>query len=201
MNSETMFQIVGVALFLSALSISVYFRSRANRAGAKTGDRVTWRGEGAGIMIGLRVAGLAMWLSLLAYLINPRWMAWSQLPLPLWLRWTGAGLAGAAVPLLFWMFYSLGLNVTDTVAIRREHRLVTSGPYRWIRHPLYSFGTLLLLGFSLLAASWFIAAAAVTGGILLARRTPIEEARLLEQFGEEYHSYIQRTGRFLPRLR
>ena len=200
MNTEKTFQLVAVVLFLLSFGVSAYVRSRANRAGAKAGDRISWRGEGATIMVGLRVAGLAMWLGLLAYLINPAWMAWSQAPLPVWLRWVGVLLAAVAVPLLYWMFYSLGLNVTDTVAIRTEHRLVTHGPYRWIRHPLYSFGALLFLGFILLSANWFIAAAALCGGALLARRTPIEEARLTEQFGEEYRGYMRRTGRFLPRL-
>jgi protein-S-isoprenylcysteine O-methyltransferase Ste14 len=138
---------------------------------------------------------------LLAYLINPRWMAWSQVGLPPAVRWAGAALSTIAVPLLFWMFRSLGGNVTDTVAIRREHRLVTAGPYRWIRHPLYSFGSLLLLGFSLLSASWFIAGAALVAAPFLVSRTRTEEARLLERFGDDYRAYIQHTGRFLPRLK
>jgi protein-S-isoprenylcysteine O-methyltransferase Ste14 len=98
------------------------------------------------------------------------------------------------------MFSSLGRNITDTVAIRKEHTLVTHGPYRWIRHPLYSFGFLLFVGFTLLTANWFIGLTGVCALTLLALRTPIEEAKLIEQFGDAYREYMKRTGRFLPRL-
>ena len=198
MNTETTFQIAGIVLFVIVVSISGYFRRRAAKAGAKAGDKINWRGEGVAIMILLRVFGFAMWLSLLAYLINPRWMAWSALPLPAWLRWVGAAMVAVAIPLIVWMFRSLGHNVTDTVAIRREHTLVTHGPYGYIRHPLYTFGFLLFLGFILLAANWFIALSAILALGPLAARTPIEEAKLVEQFGDEYREYMQRTGRFLP---
>jgi protein-S-isoprenylcysteine O-methyltransferase Ste14 len=200
MNNEFPFQIVGIALFVTAMSMSISFRSRANRAGTKAGDRITWQGEGTVTRIGLRVAGPAMWLGLVAYLINPGWMKWSQLPLPAAVRWAGALLAALAVPLMFWMFRSLGLNITETVAIRREHQLVTHGPYRWIRHPLYAFGSLLFIGLTVLTANWFIAAAAVIGGFFLGARTLTEEARLVDRFGDEYRQYMQRTGRFFPRL-
>jgi len=200
MNTETTFQITGLVLFAMVVSVSGYFRRRAAKAGAKAGDKINWRGEGVAIMVLLRIFGFAMWLSLLAYLINPRWMAWSALPLPAWLRWVGVAMVAAAIPLMLWMFRSLGRNVTDTVAIRREHTLVTHGPYRWIRHPMYSFGFLGFIGFNLLAANWFMAAASVLALIMLALRTPIEEARLIEQFGDEYREYMKRTGRFLPRL-
>ncbi len=200
MNTETTFQITGIVLFVIVFSISGYFRRRAAKAGAKAGDQINWQGEGVAVMVLLRVFGFAMWLSLLAYLINPRWMAWSALPLPAGLRWVGAAMVAVAIPLIVWMFRSLGRNVTDTVAIRREHTLVTHGPYRWIRHPLYSFGAFGVMGFNLLAANWFVAAASVLALTMLVLRTPTEEAKLVEQFGDEYREYMKRTGRFWPKL-
>jgi protein-S-isoprenylcysteine O-methyltransferase Ste14 len=196
MSTEFPFQITTILFFVTAVSISGYYRQRA----AKAGDKTSWREEGAPIMILLRLFGFSMWLGLIAYMINPAWMAWSALPLPAGLRWAGAGLAAAAVPLLFWMFRSLGQNITDTVAIRKEHRLVTHGPYRWIRHPLYSFGFLLAAGFILLTANGFIGLTGLLAGVVLALRTPIEETKLIETFGDEYRDYMRRTGRFLPRL-
>ena len=196
MNTELTFRVVAILLFLTALTTSAYFRSRAARAG----DKTSWRAEGLPIMILLRLFGFSAWIGLLVYMINPTWMAWSALPLPAWLRWAGAGLGVVALPLLYWMFSSLGRNITDTVAIRKEHTLVTHGPYRWVRHPLYSFGFLLFTGFSLLTANGFIGLTGVCALTLLALRTPIEEAKLIEQFGDEYRAYMQRTGRFIPRL-
>jgi protein-S-isoprenylcysteine O-methyltransferase Ste14 len=174
----------------------MYYRRKANQ----TGEQIDVQQEGSLVLTLRRLFGSLLWLSALAYLINPRWMAWSSVPLPDWLRWTGAGIMLICVPLVYWVFSSLGKNVTPTVVTRQEHSLVTHGPYRWVRHPLYSVGFLMFVGLSLLAANWFIALTLVLGYIPLAMRTPIEEARLVERFGDQYREYMQRTGRFLPRL-
>lgn len=150
-------------------------------------------------MILLRIFGFSVWVGILLYMIDPRWMAWSSLPLPHWLRWAGAGLCLITIPLIYWMFSHLGGNVTDTVVTRKAHRLVTSGPYRWIRHPMYLFSIFMFVGFSLLTANWFIALAGMLAVIMLIIRTPTEEAMLLEKFGEGYRRYMERTGRFWPR--
>jgi protein-S-isoprenylcysteine O-methyltransferase Ste14 len=197
MNNETVYQLVAIALLGASMSISIYYRSRAMRSG----EKISSLEEGKLILNLRRIFGLALWLSTLAYLINPRWMAWASLPLPAWLRWSGAALMALCVPLVYWVFSSLGKNVTQTVAIRREHSLVTSGPYRWVRHPLYTVAFLNFIGLSLLAADWFIPLALVLGIAVLVKRTGIEEDRLIQRFGEDYRSYMQTTGRFVPRLK
>jgi protein-S-isoprenylcysteine O-methyltransferase Ste14 len=197
MNNETVYQLVAIALLGASMSISIYYRSRAMRSG----EKISSLEEGTLILNLRRIFGLALWLSTLAYLINPRWMAWASLPLPAWLRWSGAALMALCVPLVYWVFSSLGKNVTQTVAIRREHSLVTSGPYRWVRHPLYTVAFLNFIGLSLLAADWFIPLALVLGIAVLVKRTGIEEDRLIQRFGEDYRSYMQTTGRFVPRLK
>jgi protein-S-isoprenylcysteine O-methyltransferase Ste14 len=136
-----------------------------------------------------------------AYVLNPRWMGWSGLDLPPWLRWSGAGLGAASLPLAHWVFSSIGENITPTVTTRKDHELVTSGPYRWVRHPLYSVGTTFFVSLSLLAANWFIGLASVGVLVMLLARLPKEEARLVERFGDEYRAYVEHTGRLLPRLR
>jgi protein-S-isoprenylcysteine O-methyltransferase Ste14 len=207
MTSETTFQFVAIALILVTMSISIYYRSRA----ARSGEKISPLEEGPLILNLRRIFGLALWLSIFAYLINPRWMAWSSLPLPAaclacrqageGLRWLGAGIMALCVPMVYWLFSSLGKNVTSTVAIRKEHTLVTHGPYRWVRHPLYSVGFAAFIGFSLLAANWFIFATLLLAFGVLMLRTPIEERHLIERFGDEYLEYMQRTGRYLPRLK
>jgi protein-S-isoprenylcysteine O-methyltransferase Ste14 len=196
MNLENFFHIIAVILLLSGMSISIYFRHKANQ----TSEKIEVREEGSLILNLRRVFGSLLWLSALVYLVNPRWMGWSNLPLPDWLRWVGAGIMLVCIPLVYWVFNSLGKNVTPSVVTRQEHCLVTHGPYRWVRHPLYTVGFLMFIGLSLLAANWFIALMLVLGYIPLALRTPIEETHLVERFGDEYREYMQRTGRYLPRL-
>jgi protein-S-isoprenylcysteine O-methyltransferase Ste14 len=196
MNNESIYHWIAVVSLGAAMSISIYFRSKANRLG----DKIDPSQEGKLILTLRRIFGLALWLSALAYLINPAWMAWAYFPLPAWVRWVGAVIMVACVPLIYWVFSSLGKNVTPTVTIRREHSLVTHGPYRWVRHPLYTVGFLAFAGLSLLAANWFIAAVLIFGWPVLVMRTPIEERRLIERFGDEYREYMLRTGRYLPKL-
>ena len=106
---ETPFQITAAVILLTTVSISVYFRSRA-AAGRK--QPVSSREEGGLILILRSLFGLAGWLSAFLYLVNPRWMAWAQLDLPAWLRWSGAGLMLVCLPLIFSVFYNLADNVT-----------------------------------------------------------------------------------------
>ena len=138
---------------------------------------------------------------LLTYLIAPRWIAWSQVELPQWLRFAGAGLGVAAIGLFVWMFKHLGTNVTATAQTRPDAQLVTTGPYRWIRHPMYAFGLIWFLAIIVLTASWFIAVTSAAGFSFLLIRCRREEANLIERFGDEYRTYMRRTGRFFPRRR
>ncbi|MEE8232131.1 MAG: isoprenylcysteine carboxylmethyltransferase family protein, partial [Thermoplasmata archaeon] len=106
----------------------------------------------------------------------------------------------AGFSLAFLAFRSLGTNYSGTVVIKDSHTLVTSGPYRWIRHPIYTSYFALTLSLFLLTANWFIGLALLALSILLASRVEGEEALLLERFGDAYRAYMYRTGRFLPRL-
>ncbi len=196
-SDESRFRIVAALLFGLSAGISVYHRRKADQTSAP----VSWKDEGLPMIVALRGSGLALWLSVLIYLIAPRWMRWAQLPLPSWLRWTGAGLGTALLPLEYWMFQSIGAGITPTVATRADHRLVTHGPYQWVRHPLYAIGTGVFLAQSLISANWLVAVLSVLGLRLLLLRLPKEETQLIERFGDEYRAYMQRTGRLLPRLR
>jgi protein-S-isoprenylcysteine O-methyltransferase Ste14 len=180
---------------VTALGISAFFRRRAARIGGEKMDRTQ---EGVPLMIILRVAGFGVWLSTLVYVINPAWLAFAALPVPEWARWLGFGLTLVALPLMVWMFRTLGNNITDTVQTRDKAQLVVQGPYRYIRHPLYSFGVLFFIGLMLMAANGLVMALGAIALSLLLLRTPKEEARLVQRFGDAYREYMARTARFIP---
>ncbi len=195
--NETIFRVFSAVILLSAVAISVYFRSKADR---DSGEKVSTKDEGKPIFLALRLGGLFLWFSPLIYAVNPAWMAWSRIGLADSVRWIGVGVGLASLGLIYWMFKSIGTGISPTVATRKEHRLATSGPYRWIRHPLYTFGTLAFLSLGTIADSWFIILLSILAFILLAIRTPNEEAHLVEKFGDEYRNYMKQTGRFFPKL-
>jgi protein-S-isoprenylcysteine O-methyltransferase Ste14 len=197
MNQEATFRAVLGVGFLAVLIITLYHRLRS-WASKEELDR---RQEGLFILATLRPVGLLLWLAVIAYLINPAWMAWSSVPLPAWLRWLGVSLFALGVALLTWTLRCLGTNLTDTVVTRRAHTLVTHGPYRWVRHPFYDAIALLIWAIALLAANGFVLVTGALVFVLLAVRSRTEDAKLLARFGEPYRAYRQNTGRFVPRLR
>jgi len=197
MNLHATFRPVLVVGFLAVVLIALYHRLRS----WASGEKLERRQEGLFILATLRPVGFMLWLGVIAYMVNPAWMAWSSVPLPAWLRWTGVGVCAIAAGLLTWTLRSLGTNLTDTVVTRRAHTLVTHGAYRWVRHPFYDSMAVLILANSLIAANWFLL---LTGSVvlfLIVVRTRTEEEKLLARFGDAYRAYMMQTGRFVPRIR
>src|SRR3990172_9684501 len=191
------FRIALIVIFLFSVGITGYHRFQA----AKSGEKISRQDEGRLLFLSIRLSGLALFVGMLLYLIDPRWMAWASVPLPDEIRWAGAAVGLFALLLLYWTLTTLGKNLTDTVAIRAPHTLVTNGPYRWVRHPFYVSVLLLICAASLLSANWFLGIVGLLVFLLLAMiRISIEERKLVERFGEEYRSYMKRTRRFFPRL-
>jgi protein-S-isoprenylcysteine O-methyltransferase Ste14 len=196
MNPDQTFRAVLVGVFLVVLPIGIDFRFRSQA----TREKLDRRQEGLFILATLRPLGASFWLGLFAWMIDPAWMAWSGVSLPVSLRWTGVGMIIIAAGLLVWTFRSLGPNLTDTVVTRQQHTLVVDGPYRWIRHPFYDSGALLMLAISLIAANWLLFVIGIVVFCLLVIRTRTEEENLMARFGSSYRRYMERTGRFLPRI-
>jgi protein-S-isoprenylcysteine O-methyltransferase Ste14 len=196
MNDESTLRAVLIVVMVVLLPIGMYHRVRSQ----STGERLDRRQEGMFILATLRPLGAAFWLGVFAWMINPAWMAWSSMPLPIGLRWAGAVLLVMGSLVLVWTFRSLGKNLTDTVVTREEHTLVVKGPYRWVRHPLYSSAALLITALSLIAANWFFLVAGVVLLSVLIMRTRIEEKNLVARFGDSYRAYMARTGRFVPKI-
>lgn len=195
--NENIFRILAALILFTGIGISVYFRRKADK---DTGEKIPRKVDGTVMMTVIKIGGLILWLSPLVYLINPNWMNWSKIGLPEWARWLGAGIGVLCVLGIYWLFSSIGSGITPTSATRKEHKLVTNGIYRYIRHPLYTVGSSLFISFGMMADNWFIAALGVLAFIGMAIRTPKEEANLIEKFGDEYREYMKSTGRFFPKL-
>lgn len=196
--NETIFRILAAIVLFTGVGISTYFRRKADK---DSGEKVGREADGTATMTLIRIGGLVLWLSPFVYLINPQWMAWSKIGLPDLVRWLGVCIGAVCVLLIYWLFNSIGSGITPTSATRKEHKLVTSGIYRWVRHPLYSVGSTFIVSFGIIADNWFIALLGVLAFIGMAVRLPKEEANLIEKFGDEYREYMKTTGAFLPRIK
>jgi protein-S-isoprenylcysteine O-methyltransferase Ste14 len=134
------------------------------------------------------------------YAINPPWLGSFAVPFPDWSRWIGVALSVPGLLLLVWVHHTLGRHWSTSLQFREEHALITSGPYHRVRHPMYTALFGFFVGLALLAASWLIVLLVAVSVAVLYVRIGKEEAMMIEQFGDEYRAYIQRTGRFLPGL-
>ena len=102
-----------------------------------------------------------------------------------------------------WLFYrshaDLGTNWSVTLEVRQEHRLITQGVYRSIRHPMYTALLLYSIGQALAIPNWVAGFANMIAlALLVPLRLGAEEKMMADQFGDEYAAYSARTKRFLP---
>jgi protein-S-isoprenylcysteine O-methyltransferase Ste14 len=149
------------------------------------------------ILLGLN--GVGMILPLVYIFSN--WFGFADYDLPAWLRWIGVVLFAGAAVLLWKTHQDLGRNWTPTLGFREGHILVTDGIFKHIRHPMYAAHLLWAIAQPLILTNWIAGFSFLVAQIpqyLL--RIAAEEKMMLDQFGEEYWTYIARTGRFLPKV-
>jgi protein-S-isoprenylcysteine O-methyltransferase Ste14 len=196
MQTETIFRFILPILILAFMAHRGYYVRKNGR------EENTLRKREEGIASHLAgLLGMIGFLSMLVYVINPSWMSWASLPLSTWLRWAGIGIAVLGFSLLQWAQDTLGKNWSDTPRMMKAQSLVTSGPYQWIRHPIYTAFILILSSTFIISANGLIGLAWTGMTVLeIASRIRFEENLMLEFFGDQYKTYMKRTGRLFPRL-
>ena len=148
-------------------------------------------------LLGLLVVG--MLVLPFVHIFTP-WLSFANYRLRAWAGWAGAASLAVGVWLLWRGHAELGRNWSDSLQLRQGHRLVTSGIYRHIRHPIYAFGWLFGIAQALLLWNGIAGPSGLVAfGLLYFSRVPREEQMMLEQFGAAYRAYMQRTGRIIPR--
>ncbi|HET7010348.1 MAG TPA: isoprenylcysteine carboxylmethyltransferase family protein [Anaerolineales bacterium] len=194
--NTSIFHILFVIGFLSFMVVRMYYHRRARAEGGRMNSRDTR------LSVILRIAvAIPMMIVLAAYMIQPDFLEWAAIGLPSSIRWAGAAMMGVSFGLLIWVQQALGANFNTILGVRERGHLVTHGPYRWVRHPMYTVLFLFLTGILLLTANHFVGGFLLAGFLVtIATRVDKEEAVLEEEYGEAYRSYKARTGRFVPRL-
>lgn len=126
--------------------------------------------------------------------------AFADYPFQPWLAWLGLVVELAFLCLFYASHRQLGKNWSVTLEIRNEHRLVTDGLYRYVRHPMYlSFWLWAIAQFCLLPNGIAGAAGLAGVAILYFSRVRHEEAMMRDAFGASYDDYARQTGRIIPK--
>ena len=139
---------------------------------------------------------------LLLYSADPRFGPLDArfLPEQRWLEALGVALTAAGVGFAIWARRHLGKNWSSEVTIREDHKLIRTGPYARVRHPIYTGMLAGLVGTVIAIGEWRAVAGlaiAMFGFFIKARR---EEGFLARQFGAAFEEHKKLTGFFLPRL-
>lgn len=187
-----------VILFCLLTAVRLLFRIRYH----DLARRLVNRSEGTGNIAARWALGSLLLVATAAYLATPGRLGWMFVPVPACARAVAVGVGLAALALLVWTHLTLKEEFTSTLALRSDHRLITTGPYRYVRHPMYSAYFALFLAAGTFTRSWLIGGLGISViGTLMTTRLAREEAMLQKRFGLLYVEYASNTGRFLPRLR
>jgi protein-S-isoprenylcysteine O-methyltransferase Ste14 len=166
--------------------LSLFLRKRA---GASPADRWTKQ-----VLVGTIIAGLLVAYQLASH--DPSLRAYAD-------DWTtfllGLALVVAGVAIRSWAVWTLGRFFRREVTVEAGQPVVSSGPYRFVRHPAYAGNILMYAGFGLAIGSWVSAAVLLAFAVIAhIPRIRVEEAELERKLGDDYREYEQERARLVP---
>ena len=163
-------------------------------------EKIQWsdRGLRESALLLISLTGLGILPFAYVATAMPRFAAYTFHPIQAWL---GLFVAIAALVMFHLTHRALGRNWSVSLDVREDHRLITDGIYRRVRHPMYSAFWLWAIAQALLLPNWVAGFSGLVGfGILFFGRIAREERMMLEAFGDDYRAYMARTGRIFPSI-
>jgi protein-S-isoprenylcysteine O-methyltransferase Ste14 len=154
-NIEFIFRLLVAALIIGF----VIHRGNTTRKNTPTKESIVKERESDKSQTLTAILGLVALFSTLIFIFFPNWIAFASLEWPSWLRWLGLVPAIGGFAILEWEHNNLGVNWSDTPLLQKQHTLTTQGPYKWIRHPIYSGFIFILSAPLLLSSNWLLGSA------------------------------------------
>ena len=195
-DEEFIFRMILVGIYTLFSIIRIHFRVLAkNNTTIQEKNNITQK-----LLLAMMIYEV---LTFIAFVFFYSYIPWdfAHIRIPVWLRLLGLPVGLAAIVYFVIIHRALGKNFSPKLRIKKEQTLITTGPYKRIRHPMYVAFILLHIAVFLIVANWIIG---VTWNVfiilIIAIRVKPEEKMMEERFGDEYSEYMKRTGRFLPRL-
>ena len=137
-------------------------------------------------------------VGLILYLLSPPWWTWTHLPLGEFVQWIGIVVSTIPISYLIWVHRHLDKQWSIALEIQEDHKLITTGPYRRVRHPMYLGVFVYTIGLCFISLDILVTIFFVFTIWVNYRRIPSEEQMMIDQFGDEYLEYMKRSGRLIP---
>jgi protein-S-isoprenylcysteine O-methyltransferase Ste14 len=196
MEEELLFRLVFVGMYGVFAIIRVYFRNQTR--GRESKEEKTMKDKPT---VFLSAVILGFFVLTFIYLLFPEWILLAHIDYPIEVRWTGVGIGFLSTILLVGTHLTLGRQYSAKLEIQQEHKLINTGLYSRVRHPMYTVFISFTLAVALISSNWLLIISAILIATGLYWISHSEERMLQEEFGDEYVDYKKRTGRFLPRIR
>jgi protein-S-isoprenylcysteine O-methyltransferase Ste14 len=143
---------------------------------------------------------LGMLVTPLIYIFSPI-LSFADYSLPTWVNIFGICIYLTSMWLFWKSHHDLGQNWSPTLEVRESHTLITDGIYQKIRHPMYTSVFLWCVAQALLIPNYIAGLSGIISFVILYfLRIGNEEKMMLDQFGDAYREYMERTGRIIPKL-
>jgi protein-S-isoprenylcysteine O-methyltransferase Ste14 len=112
--------------------------------------------------------------------------------------WAGFAIVALGLGFTVWARVVLGRNWSGIVTVKQDHELVTEGPYRWVRHPIYTGLVVAFAGSATARGEWRGVLAVLIVFVALWRKLTLEERWMIETFGDAYLRYREKVRALIP---
>lgn len=190
---NNIFKIIFLAEFITISIVRGIYTSRYKS------QKMTEDDSDRGNIFLLKLTGIGMVIPLL-YLFSP-WLKFADYSLPIWVGWIGTMIFALAIIVLWRSHADLGRNWTIIPGIRDDHKLITNGIYKYIRHPMYAAHFLWAIAQVLMLHNWIAGFSFIVTLIpFYLDRVNHEEKVMFDKFGDEYKEYMNKSGRVFPKI-
>lgn len=205
MLNEFFFRIIFSTLWLIFIANLTWVRYSSRKPTGKPAIDHKARHERRLHIVALALFAPLWFWGIIIYAIIPRWIMFLSIHLPAWFRLTMAGVAALSIVFTLWGYRTLGKNWVHAFEpsefrLKENETLVTTGPYRFVRNPIYLGAFTLIIALALVASNWLILLPGIVIIPLVYMQIDGEEKMLLAKFGDEYREYMRRTPRLIPTL-
>jgi len=128
-------------------------------------------------------------------------LGWRFIPENAWVRASGTLLTFIGVGIAIWARYSLGQYWSARVTLKVDHQLIRSGPYAYVRHPIYAGLLVAMSGTALVVGEWRAVMGVLVALMEFSRKATKEEALLATELDHDYQEYRKHAGFLTPRFR